>query len=604
MERGGIGRLTDWAAGRVWTLVAGAWLVACAVLIWHRWGAIRWFALGDTDDNLRMSQVRAWLGGQGWYDLRQYELGGAAGFDVHWSRVVDLPLAGLVLLGRLFMPGPDAERFAIAVAPLLPLAVTMVGVALAARRLLEPRAALLAVPLFFCAVPAVFMFHPTRIDHHGWQLAMLALVAAGLLDPKRRRGGATVGLASALSLAIGLEMLIYLALAGAAIVLRWVWDGEERPRLAAYGGTLAAGTAAGFALFASEANRFAVCDALSPVWLSAMLAGGAAALALAVGAPPTRGARFGAAALAGAMLAAMFWLAWPGCTDGRLEQVSPELDRLWLSRVREAKPITEQSRDVMVGMLSLPIAGLLGGALLLWTRRRDGAAIGAAAGPLAMAIAALGLLFWQTRTGPAAGLLAVPGATALLWLGLPPVRRMANVPLRILATLALALVGTGTLATVALKLKPEEALKPGGKAVDLANRRCPTLPALRPVALQPPGTVLTFVDLGPRLITATRHRALAGPYHRNGREIVDVMRAWRGTEANARATAARYRVDYVLICPGFSESTIYTSEAQGGFYDQLRQGRVPGWLSPVTLPADSPYWMWRVAPSATGRSSG
>ena len=46
--------------------------------------------------------------------------------------------------------------------------------------------------------------------------------------------------------------------------------------------------------------------------------------------------------------------------------------------------------------------------------------------------------------------------------------------------------------------------------VDQANRRCPTLPALRPVAKLPAATILTFVDFGPRLITVTHHRAIAG----------------------------------------------------------------------------------------------
>ena len=52
--------------------------------------------------------------------------------------------------------------------------------------------------------------------------------------------------------------------------------------------------------------------------------------------------------------------------------------------------------------------------------------------------------------------------------------------------------------------------------VNKANSLCPTLWALKPVAQVPRGQVLTFVDLGPRLITVTHHDAVAGPYHRNG----------------------------------------------------------------------------------------
>ena len=52
-------------------LVVAVWLLFCAWFVYSRWGAILSFALGDTDDNLRMSQVRALLAGQDWFDLRQ-----------------------------------------------------------------------------------------------------------------------------------------------------------------------------------------------------------------------------------------------------------------------------------------------------------------------------------------------------------------------------------------------------------------------------------------------------------------------------------------------------------------------------------------------------
>ena len=98
---------------------------------------------------------------------------------------------------------------------------------------------------------------------------LLALAVAGMADPKRARGGATLGIATGLSLAIGLEMMIYLALLGGG-------DGAavgRRPRPAAAAGGLCGDAgrrrpALGFLLFASDANRQAVCDALSPVWLS------------------------------------------------------------------------------------------------------------------------------------------------------------------------------------------------------------------------------------------------------------------------------------------------------------------------------------------------
>jgi hypothetical protein len=50
----------------------------------------------------------------------------------------------------------------------------------------------------------------------------------------------------------------------------------------------------------------------------------------------------------------------------------------------------------------------------------------------------------------------------------------------------------------------------------------------------------------------------------------------------------------VLICPHMSEATIYEVEAPGGFYAKLSQGFVPGWLTRVQLPANSPYQLFRV----------
>jgi len=251
-----------------WVIVA-AWLLYVAWIIFNRLGPIQAFALGDTDDNLRMAQVRALLGGQGWYDLVQHRFDPVhGGANIHWSRLVDLPLAGLVLLMQPFVGGADAERIAAAAAPLLPLLLLMFCLALTMKRLVGPRSWPLPIIGLLCAYSAIGMFAPLRIDHHGWQLAFLGLAVSAVADPKRARGGAVLGIATGLSLSVGLEMMIYLALLGAATVLMWVADREERPRLAAYAASLVATTGAGFLVFASNANWLAVCDALSPVWLS------------------------------------------------------------------------------------------------------------------------------------------------------------------------------------------------------------------------------------------------------------------------------------------------------------------------------------------------
>jgi hypothetical protein len=575
---------------RLW--VAIFWVAAGFFLLYGRWTLINWFALGDTDDNLRMMQVRALLAGQDWFDLRQYRLDPPNGANVHWSRIVDLPIAGIMLLLRPLLGGPLAEKVAVSLAPMLPMAVAMGSMALICRRLLSPKAFALGVALLLCAHSARGMWTPLRIDHHGWQLAMLSLAMVGLVDPKRARGGLLLGGATALSFSIGLEMLLYLAAMGAAAALMWVRDPRDAPRLITYGASLGGGCAVGYLLFASYDNRMPVCDALSPVWLSVMMAAGVVAVALPILPLKSWITRLGAGAVCAVLIGAGFALAWPDCL-GRLEGVSPELQRLWLDNVREARPIYRHDTNVIVAVVSLPIMGLIGYAVMLWRTRHDAQALVPWAGLGAVALIAAATLLWQSRAGPSAQLLAVPGASAIGWLLIPAIQKSGNMVLRVLGTVGTFLIISGLGPQYALQLMPE---KPNTRlqAVGRANGRCPTLAALRPIALQPKGYVLTFLDLNPRLIAVTHHDGVAGPYHRNEAAILDLVRVWRGSAENAREMVARRGIDYVLICPGLSESTMYSSGAPKGFYVQLAKGDVPAWLQPIPLPKDSPYRMWRV----------
>ncbi|MDP9413002.1 MAG: AcrB/AcrD/AcrF family protein [Pseudomonadota bacterium] len=573
-------------------LVALAWVLTSAVLLYNRWGAVSWFALGDTDDNMRIMQVRALLAGQDWYDMRQYRLDPPGGANIHWSRIVDLPLAGMMLLFRPLAGGPLAERIAVAVAPFLPMAIAMAAIAVTSRRLLSPKAFALALALLLCAHSARGMWAPLRIDHHGWQLAMLALAVAALADPRKARGGLTLGLATAVSLTIGLEMLVFLALAGAAVALMWVYDEKQGRRLVSYGASLAGGCALGYLLFASYDNRLAVCDALSPVWLSGMVAAGAVAVLLPLLPLRSHLARLAAGAALAGLIVVGFALAWPHCL-GRLEGVSPELQDLWLENVREARPIYSHNLRTIVAVVSLPIAGLVGYAVMLWRLRSDAGALKPWAALGTIALAAAAMLLWQSRAGAAAQLLAVPGATALGWLLISAILGLRLMALRVIGVVGTFVLVSGLAAQNLAQLVPEKQPK-RTQLVNRANGTCPTLAALKPVAQQPQGYVLTFLDLNPRLIAVTHHEGVAGPYHRNQAAIIELMKTWRGSAENARRTVARRGIDYVLICPSLSESTIYSAEAPNGFYAQLAKGEVPAWLEPIPLPADSPYKMWRV----------
>jgi hypothetical protein len=576
-----------------WIIIL-VWLGICAWFIYQRWSQIRFFSLPDTDDNMRIMQVRGLLHGQGWFDLRDYRMNPPFGANIHWSRLVDLPIAGLILTLRPFLGGAGAERWAVAVAPLLPYLLLLFALTLTARRLIHPLAYPLALLAIFFAGSTNGMFMPERIDHHGWQLALLAMSVAGIADPKRTRGGLVLGLTSALSLAIGLEMIIYLALAGAAMVLFWVADAKEAERLRAYALSMTAGVALAFLIFASNDNRGPVCDALSPVYLSDALLGGALMYGLAWLSPGDWRRRLALALVAGAAIAGFHASVWPQCLE-KPEHISPEAQRLWMNYVKEARPVYRHGWRTASLVVALPITGVIGWVLLAWLRRRDPDLLRRVIGAAAPCFAASLLLLWQTRTGPAAQMLSAVGAAAIAWSLWPLFWRSKLFAVRVAGAAAAVVVGAGAIVPFVLDFVPEDKPTAYESAIGRANSRCASLWGLHAVALQPKGLVFTFVDLGPRLIVLTHHDAITGPYHRNFQQIVDVMKAWRGSEEQAHEIiSGKYHSDYVLSCPKSSTTTIFMSEVPKGFYGQLERGQVPKWLEPVQLPKDSPFKMWRV----------
>jgi len=575
-----------------WTLLA--WAVIAGWYLWQRWGLVNALALSDTDDNMRLMQVRGLLAGQDWYDLRQYRLSPPGGLDIHWSRLVDLPIAALILLFQPFTGTAMAERLAVGIAPLFPLAVTMLAMGAAVRRLISPAAWPLSILILLGCTATIVQFVPLRIDHHGWQLAFLALAVMGIADTQRMRGGLTVGLASAGSLTIGLELLPFCAMAGAIVALRWVWDRDEVSRMRAYGLSLAGGSSAGFVLFASNANYAMRCDALTPVWLSVMVVAGALLFGLSLLNPANRVARLGLAVVAGGIVAGGFAGLFPNCLQ-RPEGVSDELATTWLNNVREARPIYKHSFTMAFPMAVLPVIGIIGAGFAAWRAKTADQLVAWVAIGLFTAFAGA-MLLWQVRAGPAAQLLAVPGATWLAWTIVPWFLGQRWMLVRVLGSVAAFLLVSGLFAGFVVKYLPVSAPPTKYRAtVSKANSRCASAPAMRTLdRTLPPSTLFTHVDLGPRLIVMTRHKGIAGPYHRNERAILDVHHAFTGKPEAFRGIAKRYGAQYLLVCPNMAETTVYRAREKDGFYGQLAKGKVPEWLEPVTLPKGAPYRLWRI----------
>ena len=114
------------------------WLMFAALSAYKGWATLMGPGLVDPDALVRLAQIRDFLSGQGWYDVTQLRMNAPFGVAMHWSRVIDLPVSGLILgLSQIFARDM-AERLALGLWPLIlslgyVSAVVMISVRLAGR---------------------------------------------------------------------------------------------------------------------------------------------------------------------------------------------------------------------------------------------------------------------------------------------------------------------------------------------------------------------------------------------------------------------------------------------------------------------------------------
>src|SRR5690349_3091496 len=77
----------------------------------------------STDDAMRLVEVRDFLAGQSWFDLTQHRLDPPGGVAMHWSRLIDVPLAVLIWVGETMLSPALTERIATTVWPVVLLLV-------------------------------------------------------------------------------------------------------------------------------------------------------------------------------------------------------------------------------------------------------------------------------------------------------------------------------------------------------------------------------------------------------------------------------------------------------------------------------------------------
>ncbi len=171
---------------RLWPTVFAYSVILAAVILVTKLSGATDYVGPDNDDGMRLVEVRDFLAGQGWFDLMQYRLGLNGGTLMHWSRLIDLPIASLIWFFGLFVPRETAEALALGVWPVSLILPAMLAMAVAGRRIGGVAGMHISLGLTALAIYTGNRFAPGAIDHHNAQLALVATMTAMLLDPKRR----------------------------------------------------------------------------------------------------------------------------------------------------------------------------------------------------------------------------------------------------------------------------------------------------------------------------------------------------------------------------------------------------------------------------------
>lgn len=583
--------------------VAGFALVAMAALLLRATLQADTLPLfGDADDAMHIVTATSLADGQAWFDTASHRENTPFGAGMHFSRLVDAPLAALILLFRPLL-GANAGDLVVLVWPVL-LIPLLLWLSLKLCRLLMPEAdALPAVALPLLTLALVGEFVPGRVDHHNLQmLAVGGLVAGTILARRDWRGGILAGLCAAVSLAIGAETLHLVAVGFAIFGLYWVSDPLRfRRTVTAFAVSIAAGTVVlAFATLPLSSVFAKACDALSLSYLVAVLMASAAVLLATLLSPATRVIRLLLVGGLGAAAGVATLLVSPECLRGPYAALDPALVTAFLATVNDTGTILSSLRTMPVEtwiIVIVPFLQLLLG--LVIARRATGEARMNWLVLLAFLAAALAVGFLQLRGAKLGALLGIPVGVWLIdlarrnargWLGAVKLAGAwfafaSLLHLGLLMALSAALPMTATARPITAEWLPRDT-PPEVRA------RCSQRETFAELAALPPGRVMAQIWVASNVLYFTPHEVVGTGFHRNAEGLADNVRFFNGTADEAREIASRRGLDYVVWCrgqgyvplPGTTPRTHDQLLAERPWLTRLSDPTAPLQILRITLP--------------------
>ncbi|MGV2127011.1 hypothetical protein ACQZ4Q_16285 [Agrobacterium vitis] len=565
----------------------------------------------DNDDAMRLVEVRDYLAGQGWFDMMQYRLGLAPGTLMHWSRLIDWPIATLIRLADIWFAPRTAEAVALAIWPLLWTVPVMLSLGAAGWTLGGRVTMHLALCLSALYLLTSNRFLPGAIDHHNVQIALIAFLTAVLstVGPQVQTKScsstpfAFAGAAAALALAIGAETTPLIATACAIVALLWARHGKAMRACAmAYSLSLALSVTLLFvATVPAQSYRTVTCDNLSfGFYALTAIGGGLLFSAAAFASRFPAGIRLFLLLVIGASVGFSALIVAPQCLGNPLANLDPMLVTLWLNNVGEARSIfamAQQEPGTLGGFYAVGLFGLLVCLTQVWRKNQVEAHLALA---LLLAVS-VGIALIQVRGAMFSNLIPIPPLALLIadLRGRAMLRPARMIPsLAYIASILLSVPSVwaiaGTLAvegTARLKLQTRS-----GPASQDASRDCSSENALVQLTSLAPTTVAAPSESGTSILRFTPHRILTAPYHRNQAGMLTELHIGLSTPPDARAFLVGAHVGLLAFCPSDSQTRQLIALKPDGLYADLNRNRVPDYLQPLAAESQSGLRIFLVKP--------
>ena len=554
---------------------------------------------GDTDDAVRLLQIREFLANGDWFDTLIPSVGAPEGLNSHWSRLIDVAVAGLMLFAGLFTDRATAEIVAQIMWPLLLLGLLARFLAAEAERRAGPFAAIALLAMLLASPTALSQFLPGRIDHHNVQI-MGAVMTVFMLTRALNAPayGWAAGLVMALGLVVGLEALPLVAAILALACLISCFEPKARPGTVRALAGLLAGLVAGYALSQPpSAWTNVACDALAPNLIALVASGAFAGLVMNWRFPAASASvwlgGYGGAAIVGA---ALYFAANPACTGGAFADIDPLVSELWLANVIESYSLlrlAESKPTLALSYLAI-VATAIAAAVWQASRSRDRADV---------------FLAGATILAAAYGFYYIKFMTYGVWIGLVPLAcavarlpAIGETPARTVRIGAAVLCNQLVVLAVAGALMSSMSTKSGAANAALTAHAaaCAYKDDIARMRDLPPGLVVANLDLGPYIAVSTPHRVVAGPYHRIHPAIKRLFDTLRAQPDEAERHLRALKADYVVLCaaPGKESLAGEAVKQPATFSQHLRGGGVVPYLEPLDLGAmQGPLKIWKVRPA-------